>query len=171
MTSQRAAKVAIVGGGCAAIAAAFELSRPELRGRYDITVYQMGWRLGGKGAWGRGPAGRIEEHGLHVWMGYYENAFRLLRECYSELAAGPGDFAALDWREAFITENAIGLSDQSAGEAWHSWSACFPAQAGLPGDPLSTAELLSLPRYVIRALDMLRTLILSVDSRRRELWP
>ena len=39
------------------------------------------------------PGGRIEEHGLHIWLGYYENAFRLLRECYAELgadrAAGP----------------------------------------------------------------------------------
>src|SRR5262249_29402696 len=73
-------RVAILGGGCASIAAAYDLTRPELGGRYRVTVYQQGWRLGGKGASGRGPAGRIEEHGLHLWMGWYENAFRLLRE-------------------------------------------------------------------------------------------
>ena len=78
-------KVAIVGGGCAALAAAFELTRPQHEGRYEVTIYQLGWRLGGKGASGRGPAGRIEEHGLHLWMGFYENAFRLVRECYAEL--------------------------------------------------------------------------------------
>ena len=49
------------------------------RDRYDVTVYQPGWRLGGKGASGRGPADRVEEHGLHVWMGFYENAFALMR--------------------------------------------------------------------------------------------
>ncbi len=81
----RPIRVAIVGGGCAAMTAAFELTRPELASRYEVTVYQMGWRLGGKGASGRGPHRRIEEHGLHLWMGYYENAFRLMRECYSEL--------------------------------------------------------------------------------------
>ena len=67
------------------MAAAFELTRPTHRGKYQVTVYQVGWRLGGKGASGRGPADRIEEHGIHIWMGFYENAFRLLRECYAEL--------------------------------------------------------------------------------------
>ncbi len=81
--------MAIVGGGCAGVTAAFELSRPEHRGRYDVTLYQLGWRLGGKGASGRGPADRIEEHGLHLWMGFYENAFRLMRECYQELERDP----------------------------------------------------------------------------------
>ena len=82
-------KVAVVGGGCAALTAAFELTRPVHRGRYEVTVYQQGWRLGGKGASGRGPSGRIEEHGLHLWMGWYENAFRLMRQCYEELDRDP----------------------------------------------------------------------------------
>lgn len=62
-------------------ASAFELTRPEHQGKYHVTVYQLGRRLGCKGVFGRGPAGRIEEHGLHVWQGYYKNAFRLMREC------------------------------------------------------------------------------------------
>jgi uncharacterized protein with NAD-binding domain and iron-sulfur cluster len=37
---------------------AFELTRPEHNGRYQVTVYQMGWRLGGEGACGRGIADR-----------------------------------------------------------------------------------------------------------------
>ena len=68
---------------CAAMAAAFELTRPHLADRYQVTVHQVGWRLGGKGASGRGSASRIEEHGLHLWMGFYENAFRLMRESYA----------------------------------------------------------------------------------------
>src|SRR5678816_3467678 len=103
-------QVAVVGGGCAAMAAAFELSRPEHRGRYRITVYQQGWRLGGKGASGRGPAGRIEEHGLHVWMGWYENAFRLLRECYDELGRREGARFA-DWQDAFVRSNFVGVTE------------------------------------------------------------
>src|SRR5918996_2501538 len=71
LSEQKPIKVAVLGGGCAAMTAAFELTRPEHRGRFRVTVYQQGWRLGGKGASGRGPAGRIEEHGLHVWMGWY----------------------------------------------------------------------------------------------------
>ena len=79
-------RVAILGGGMAGLAAAWRLSSPEHRDRYDtITVYQRGARLGGKGASHRGVNGRIEEHGLHIWLGYYDNAFRLVRECYGEL--------------------------------------------------------------------------------------
>ncbi|HSY56912.1 MAG TPA: NAD(P)-binding protein, partial [Bradyrhizobium sp.] len=85
--SRKPIEVAIIGGGCASIAAAFELTRPRHKGAYHVTIYQLGWRLGGKGASGRGPAGRIEEHGLHVWLGCYDNAFQLLRECYDELNA------------------------------------------------------------------------------------
>jgi uncharacterized protein with NAD-binding domain and iron-sulfur cluster len=73
-------RIAILGGGVASLSTALELtSVPDWQTRYDITVYQMGWRLGGKGASSRNPAagGRIEEHGLHVWFGCYDNAFRL----------------------------------------------------------------------------------------------
>ncbi len=168
MNSQRVAKVAIIGGGCAAITTAFELSRPEIKGRFDITIYQPGWRLGGKGASGRGPSGRIQEHGLHIWLGFYENAFRLLRECYEELAVDPGNFDVSDWRSAFIVENDVGLSSRSSKPGLHNWSATFPPRPGLPGDPISTAELVSLPRYIARALDLLETLIKSTDSRLRD---
>jgi uncharacterized protein with NAD-binding domain and iron-sulfur cluster len=67
------------------MATAFDLTRPELEGQYQVTIFQQGFRLGGKGASGRGPGDRIEEHGLHIFMGFYENAFRLIRECYREL--------------------------------------------------------------------------------------
>src|SRR5689334_23413804 len=108
--SERPIRVAIVGGGCAGITAAYELSRPEHQGRYEVTVYQMGWRLGGKGASGRGVAGRIEEHGLHVWMGWYENAFRIMRETYEEL--GRDATAPLaTWREAFSPMERLGVVD------------------------------------------------------------
>ena len=40
--SERAVKVAVIGGGCAAMAAAWELSRPEHAGRYEVTVFQEG---------------------------------------------------------------------------------------------------------------------------------
>ena len=60
------------------LAAAWRLSEPGWRDRFSaITVFQRGWRLGGKGASSRGINGRIEEHGLHVWLGHYDNAFRL----------------------------------------------------------------------------------------------
>ena len=56
MSRPKPIEVVIVGGGCAGMSAAFELTRPRHQGRYRVTVYQLGWRLGGKGASGRGPA-------------------------------------------------------------------------------------------------------------------
>jgi uncharacterized protein with NAD-binding domain and iron-sulfur cluster len=148
--------VAVVGGGCAAMAAAFELSRPEHRGRYRITVYQQGWRLGGKGASGRGPAGRIEEHGLHVWMGWYENAFRLMRECYAELAATATgtDAQSLHWRDAFLPDPYIGVADRDRRGGWSSLLVYMPQRPGSPGDPL-TAGPFTIGNYLGCAVELL----------------
>jgi uncharacterized protein with NAD-binding domain and iron-sulfur cluster len=84
--------VVILGGGMASLTAAYELSStPALRDRFSVTVYQRGWRLGGKCASSRGehPAEvgsmRIEEHGLHVWFGFYFNAFHMMRSVYDQL--------------------------------------------------------------------------------------
>ena len=63
------------------MAAAYQLTEADPEGeKYDITVYQQGWRIGGKGASGRNAeiAERIEEHGLHVWSGFYENSFQVM---------------------------------------------------------------------------------------------
>src|SRR5215475_10634318 len=136
LRDQAPIKVAVVGGGCASMTAAFELTRPEHAGRYQVTVYQVGWRLGGKGASGRGPADRIEEHGIHLWMGFYENAFRLMRECYSELNRTPGSCPIADWRDAFVPAPLIGLAEPAQQGHWSIWSGVLPPTEGLPGDPL-----------------------------------
>ena len=151
------ARVAIIGGGCAALAAAFELSRPELEGRFSVTVYQMGWRLGGKGASGRGVSDRIEEHGLHLWMGYYENAFRLLRECYAELQRSAA--AEFPWRfeDAFSPANLNGAMDWSPVKGWVPWKVRFPAMPGIPGDP--DPPRFSITDYLVHAAELLRTLL------------
>lgn len=50
MTQPEKRKVAILGGGAGTLAAAFELSSlPGWQDRFEITVYRLGWRLGGKG--------------------------------------------------------------------------------------------------------------------------
>ena len=155
----RPIRVAIVGGGCAAVTAAFELSRPEHRGRFRIDLYQEGWRLGGKGASGRGRCGRIEEHGLHLWMGYYENAFRLLRECYRELDRDPRRYPIAHWRDALFPSPQVGLAEPQSDGSWQTWMALFPPEEGLPGD--QTFQPQSLIGYLRRCLTLLRTLLVS----------
>ncbi len=152
-------KVAIVGGGCAAMATAFELTRPSLAGRYQVTVYQQGFRLGGKGASSRGAAGRIEEHGLHLWLGFYENAFRMMRECYAELARDPETCPVVSWRDAFEPASHVGIVDWSPDSGWEPWTAVFPPLPGEPGDDFSRDNPYTVTGYVVRMLEVLRALL------------
>ena len=129
-------KLVILGGGAAAITAAFELSRPGWRERFEsITVYQVGWRLGGKGASGRGRHGRIEEHGLHLWLGFYENAFRVMQDCYAELGRPPGAPLAR-WDDAFKKSSRVVLEDPHRG-TWAHWPILYPEDDRVPGVPRS----------------------------------
>lgn len=164
----RPLKVAVIGGGCASLTAAFELTRPEHQGRYQVTVYQQGWRLGGKGASGRGLHDRIEEHGLHLWMGYYENAFRILRDCYEELGRDPEQCPIADWRDAFFPDPAIGLADPNRDGSWHTWLAQFPPGAGVPGDPLDHRSPFTLSSYLRRTAALLETLLTSAQDLKQE---
>ena len=138
----------------AALSAAWRLSEPDSRDRYEsITVYQRGWRLGGKAASSRGPHGRIEEHGLHIWLGSYENAFALLRACYDELDRATTDPAApiRTWEEAIAPADNPGLADNWNGN-WTTWHGTHPRDDALPGDPDSTGRELTAVEFVERAL-------------------
>ncbi len=118
-------KVAILGGGMSGMTAAYYLSDPAQQGRYEVTVYQMGWRLGGKGASGRNRAvhDRIEEHGLHIWFGCYHNALAAMRQCYEELGRTSGPIRTMD--EAFKGQDHLVLREHIDG-AWPRWNFDFP---------------------------------------------
>jgi len=131
-------KVAILGGGMAGVTAAWRLSEPGWEREFEsITIYQRGFRLGGKGASSRGANGRIEEHGLHIWLGYYDNAFRVLRECYAELnrEVTDPDAPIRTWREAMFPAVEVGLEDRAAG-GWRHWVGSFAPNDLDPGDPI-----------------------------------
>lgn len=153
-----APKIAILGGGVASLVTAFELSKLRVGEApyFDITVYQQGWRLGGKGASGRScdAEQRIEEHGLHVLFGAYENAFRVLREVYD------GDFRLaieeanarrpaerprlqpLSRSEAFKGHNFIAMYERSStvGPGGGTpWVVDAPERSGEPGDGTRTS--------------------------------
>jgi uncharacterized protein with NAD-binding domain and iron-sulfur cluster len=134
-TSNQKQKIAILGGGVGGVMAAFALSdQPGWQERYDITVYQMGWRLGGKCASGRDADNgeRILEHGLHIWLGFYQNAFRMIRKCYGELRR-PADAPLATWQDAFKKHSLLTLMEQRNGQ-WVPWILDFPTNNEVPGD-------------------------------------
>ncbi len=155
-------RVAVIGGGVGAITAAYAIARdPELRARHEITVYQIGWRLGGKGASGRQRDAheRILEHGLHVWGGFYDNAFRLLRDCYERMnALGLRDRAApLGTMEAafepldhlFLAEHV----DMGEGRLeWRPWLIDLPTDGQRPGDATSAPTPFEMFLKLLRIL-------------------
>ncbi len=155
--TDRSARVAILGAGMAGVAAAWRLSEPGWQDELEsITVYQRGWRLGGKGASSRGPNGRIEEHGLHLWLGYYENSFRLLRECYAELDRPATDPAApiRTWRDAMLPAGTVGLEDRRP-DGWHHWLGQFTPNDLLPGEPEATGGEFGMADVLRRALRLI----------------
>src|SRR4051794_24540329 len=90
VTPHKKKRIAILGGGLGSLITAFQLTaEPGWENLYEITLYQIGWRLGGKGASGRNQLpwyhDRIEEHGVHIFFGFYNNAFRAMKRCYDEL--------------------------------------------------------------------------------------
>jgi uncharacterized protein with NAD-binding domain and iron-sulfur cluster len=162
-------RVIVLGGGIAGMSVAWELSKPGCKGQVEsVTVYQRGWRLGGKGASSRGDNGRIEEHGLHVWLGYYDNAFRMMRECYEELDRPTTDPASPlpRWSDAFRPARRIGLGEQH-GDRWLPWVADFSADRRLPGEPDADRSPLTVPEFVRRSLVLLRDLGASLATERR----
>lgn len=120
-------EIAILGGGPAALATAFYLtSQPDWQQRYRITVYQLGWRLGGKCASSRNAAAnyRIEEHGIHLFGNFYNNTFNMLRDCYDEVDWRPDEpFTCLD--EALIGNNRSFFADYHRGR-WHRYGIPLP---------------------------------------------
>jgi uncharacterized protein with NAD-binding domain and iron-sulfur cluster len=146
---KRKQKIAILGGGVGGSMAAFALSaEPGWQDRYDITIYQMGWRLGGKCASGRDAENgeRILEHGLHIWLGFYQNAFRMIQKCYEELGRPAGSPLAT-WQDAFKKHSLLTLMEQKNGQ-WIPWILDLPTNDEVPG----TGGVLPTPWAYLRML-------------------
>lgn len=139
------------------LSAAWRLSEPGWRDIFDkITVYQRGWRLGGKGASSRGVNGRIEEHGLHIWLGYYENSFRVVRQIYDELdreVTAPGS-PIKTWTDAFSPVTDVGFEDFD-GTRWKHWVATFRPNDTLPGEPDAPSGRMTVAEFVTRSLGLI----------------
>ena len=128
-------KIAILGGGPAGLAAALSLTAtPELRARHDVTIYQSGWRVGGKCGQGRrGPANRIEINGTHYLFGSYDAAFRVAREVFTELEAS-GDTRFGSYESQFLPCSVVALKEFFNG-SWYTWALQVPGDGRPPGAP------------------------------------
>ena len=145
-------KIAILGGGIAALVSAFELtSDPAWTEKFEsVTVHQMGWRLGGKCASSRGPNGRIEEHGIHGFLGSYWNALPLFAAVYDELARAPG--APLATFESAILPDNFGVLWEWRNGRMTPWPQRFPTNPLSPRNPPTLSPIPGIPRRSHRAL-------------------
>ena len=130
-------RVAILGGGMSALAAAYEITSRSEPGEYEITIYQTGWRLGGKLATGRNYKvhDRIEEHGIHVLFGSYENVFYTLRRALSDLGID-------DWQSLFEQRSKFTAMERAG--SWRAWDLEFPPgrSPGAPDGPCYPGDAL-----------------------------
>lgn len=142
MSETKKKRIAILGGGVAALTSAFYLAaRPGAADMYDITVYSIGWRLGGKCATGRNPdfGQRIEEHGIHGFLGSYYNTLSMMTECYDMLGRPAGQPLAT-FQEAFYPVDSI-LCWEFRNYGWVNWPINVPRNSLEPWDPTSMPTL------------------------------
>lgn len=159
-------KIAVLGGGMGSLTTVYNLtSDPDWKLKYDITVYQMGWRFGGKGASGRNQAlgQRIEEHGLHLWFGFYDNAFNLIQQCYKDNNRAP-QMPLATWQEAFTGYNMICL-EENIKDQWLHWPISVPTNNLIPGygDPHPT-----ISEYIYKILEWLKARHTDYDAQKTE---
>lgn len=154
MTSEKT-KIAVLGGGMGSIAAIYELTQlPENREKYDITVYQQGWRIGGKGASGRNMqvGARIEEHGLHLWFGFYDNSFKLMKDAYKEMQRSP-DLPLSTFEKAFKGHDFVVLMDQYDNR-WSEWTYQFAVNDKVPGEGGAMPSLWTLAWEILQWIQL-----------------
>ena len=144
----------------AGLSAAYQLTRtPELQALHEVTVYEMSWRLGGKCASWR-ERGRNVEHGLHIWFGYYENAFRLLREVYEAWEPEPEwQIRVRDVRDAVKRQPFTPVG--RGAEGWHS--VFWPPKDDFPGDGPTRLGILSCILGIVELVNGLWGAMLSSE--------
>jgi len=153
-------KIAILGGGLAGLSAAFELTDyKDWNDYYDVTLYQTGWQLGGKCRTGRGVNERIEEHGIHLFLGFYNNAMRMVRLAYDEWKQNgdlSGDAPFDSWEKVFRKQNSIQLPRFSTRQGkWLNFALNLPENNEVPGigDPPNEHE--NIKKILLLGLELL----------------
>lgn len=156
-------KVAILGAGLGGLSTAYGLSAtPELREKYDITVYQVGWRAGGQCATGRvGEQNRIDQNGTHYLFGCYDNMLSISKEVYEELGAqGAKDFGEYD--KSLLPRDLLAMKHFFRGK-WELWPLPLPNNSAEPG---KDTGWLTPPEYLSMFLQAFVSLIFGIDIGR-----
>jgi len=152
MTGAATKRVAILGGGIAALSAAFEITNTP---GFAVTVHTLGWRLGGKCASSRGPDGRIQEHGIHGFLGSYFNTLPMMAAVYAELNRPPNaPLATFD--QAFLGIDTVQLYAWD-GASFDRFDARFPVNEVFP-DPGKPGGLESVEALIERVIALLEAL-------------
>ncbi|NME71149.1 NAD(P)-binding protein [Flammeovirga aprica] len=151
-------KIAIFGGGISGLTTAWELSSiKNWQDQYEIHLYQSGWRCGGKATTGLGEEGRVEERGIHMFQGWYDNAFRMVQEVYEYIAEhnlNP-DGAFQTWRDGFNPNPVTSMVEQDKNGNWIDWPFVFPDNDRIPGsgEPMSSSVLIK--EFIALGLEVL----------------
>lgn len=156
-------KVAILGGGMGGLATAYNLSnRPGWRDEFDITIYQLGWRLGGKCASSRGDNARIEEHGIHGFVGSYFNAIPMMHEVYAELNR-PAGRPLSTFDQAFIPSNFAMMWEYENG-GLKPWPTRFPENGLSAIDPSDYKGLESSIEAILFEIEAMQSAVKGVPK-------
>lgn len=133
-------RIAILGGGPGGLSAAYHLARQQ-RDDLEITVYTMGWRVGGKGAAGRNfeHSQRIEEHGIHLFGNFYPNTFGVMNEVQDV------------GYEDFIPSN-LQIMTEWSGRKWHLYPTRYAHVGEEPWESTATVELDTLPDKLVESV-------------------
>jgi uncharacterized protein with NAD-binding domain and iron-sulfur cluster len=178
VTTSGDGRLIILGGGIAGLTTAFYASEPDHEKVFPrgIHVYESTDRLGGKGASARHTSkhvrDRIEEHGLHVWFGFYDNAFALLDRCHEYLNKQSEKHHYERWATSlrdvstgFRPSSRLAVMDHD-GSSWVPWVTDFPEDASARPWQVRPAQdsFSSPPELAMRALRLAESFLYSLTG-------
>ena len=149
-------KIAILGAGPSALVAAFRLTQePDFNKTFDVTVYQQGWRVGGKCATGRDldKHMRLYEHGIHGFLGCYFNALTVMMEAFEALDR-PASHPLATFEEAFYGMSGVIRYEMDEGKI-KKWPIKVPTNP-FPREKLTRKQVERIASIDVYALNMIR---------------
>ncbi len=125
------AKILVVGGGPAGLAAA-EALLDGGGGKDEVELLELGHHLGGKAMSWRDSEGRVVEHGQHVVLGFYRELRALLRRSgvrpADTLVSSRGDYLYWEDRDQRTHRLHVGAFLPKVAAEWIRYSGFTPAE-------------------------------------------